>query len=59
MALVSPEGKFLRINQAFCDIVGYRRDEMLSLDFQTITHPDDLHADLDFVRQLLAGEIAT
>ncbi len=56
---VSTEGRFLRINQKFCDIVGYSKDEMLGLTFQDITHPDDIDADLEHVRRLLAGEAAT
>ena len=59
IAHVSPEGRFLRINQRFCDIVGYSLEEMLSHNFQEITHQDDLDADLEYVRQLLSGEIQT
>jgi len=57
MALVGLDGSFLRINEAFCRIVGYAEAKMLALDFQTITHPEDLDADLDQLRQLTAGEI--
>jgi len=57
IAHVSPEGRFLRINQKFCDIVGYPEDKVLDLTFQDITHPDDLDADLEYVRQVLAREI--
>ncbi len=46
IAHVSPDGHFLRLNQKFCDIVGYSRDEMRNLTFQEITHPDDLESDL-------------
>jgi PAS domain S-box-containing protein len=59
IAHVSPEGHFLRINQKFCDIVGYSRDEMLRMTFQDIIHPDDLDADLNHVQLLLAGESDT
>ena len=59
IAHVAPDGKFLRINQRFCDMVGYSREEMLELTFQAITHPDDLEADLEQVRRVLDGEIAT
>jgi PAS domain S-box-containing protein len=59
IAHVSPEGRFLRINKKFCDIVGYSEDEMLALTFQDITHPDDLDADLASVRQVLKGETET
>ena len=59
IAHISTEGRFLRINQKFCDIVGYTHDEMLKLTFQDITHPDDLDADLEHVRRLTAGEAET
>ena len=57
IALVSLEGKFLRVNQALCAILGYPVEELLELDFQQITHPDDLDADLHHLDSLLAGEI--
>ena len=56
IAHVSPDGHFLRINQKFCDIVGYSRAEMRALTFQDITHPDDLDADVAEVQRLLDGE---
>ncbi len=59
IAHVSPEGRFLRVNQRFCDIVGYTRAEMLACTFQDITHPDDLEVDLEYVRQVLNGGIQT
>ena len=46
VAHVSPDGKFLRLNQKFCDIVGYTYEELIDLTFQDITHPDDLNTDL-------------
>ena len=57
LALVSLEGRWLEVNAALCDIVGYSADELLQTDFQTITHPDDLESDLELLGQLLAGEI--
>lgn len=59
IALVAPDGHWLRLNQKLCGILGYPQDELLSKTFQDITHPDDLDADLDQVRRVLAGEIAT
>ena len=53
IAHVAPDGTFLRINQRFCDIVGYTQEEMLSKSFQNITHPDDLDEDLEYVRKML------
>ncbi len=57
MALVSLDGRWLRVNNAVCEIVGYPEQELLTKTFQDITHPDDLDSDLQYVGQLLAGEI--
>lgn len=59
IALVGPDGRWLRVNKKLCAIVGYPPDEMLTKTFQDITHPDDLDADLDQVRRMLAREIDT
>jgi len=59
IAHVAPDGRFLRINDRFCQIVGYGREEMLALTFQDITHPDDMEEDLDNVRKMLNGELPT
>lgn len=56
-AIVSLNGHFLSVNQALCKMVGYEAAELTTKDFQSITHVDDLAADLDLVRRLLAGEI--
>ncbi|MBN7796827.1 GAF domain-containing protein [Parahaliea mediterranea] len=53
MALVSLEGQWLRVNRALVDLLGYSEDELLRMDFQRITHPDDLDTDLELVRELL------
>jgi PAS domain S-box-containing protein len=59
MALVSINGYWLRVNRALCEIIGYSSSELLQTDFQSITHPDDLATDLNYVQQLLKGEIRT
>ncbi|MGV7229907.1 MAG: PAS domain S-box protein, partial [Nitrospirales bacterium] len=53
----SISGQFTEINQKFCAITGYSKEEMLNRTFQDITHPDDLQADLDQIQKLLAGQI--
>jgi PAS domain S-box-containing protein len=53
------DGKWLLVNQKFCDIVGYTQSELLELTFPAITHPEDLDAELEFIRQTLAQEIQT
>jgi diguanylate cyclase (GGDEF)-like protein/PAS domain S-box-containing protein len=56
MALVGLDGTFMRVNRTLREIVGYAPEDLLALTFQDITHPDDLDADLELVRQVLAGE---
>lgn len=59
MALVSLEGKWLKVNNSFCNILGYSKLEMMGLTFQDITYHDDLNTDLANVKRMLAGEINT
>src|SRR3954468_15197642 len=50
------DGRFLRVNQKFCTILGYPRDELLQRTGQEITHPGDLDAGVDLEEALLRGE---
>jgi len=53
------DGRFLRFNQRFCEIIGYPPDKIQSLTFQEITYPEDLPLDLQMVQQLLRGSRST
>jgi PAS domain S-box-containing protein len=57
MALVSPKGQWIKVNNQTCKITGYPEKELMSLTFQDITHPDDLDKDLALVEQMLNKEI--
>ncbi len=48
-------GRFLFVNQRYCDILGYEESELLGLHMQQITHPDDLPANLELFHRLVAG----
>jgi PAS domain S-box-containing protein len=50
-------GKYVFVNQRFADIVGYTRNELLTMDFHELTHPDDLTDDLNNVDLLVKGEL--
>ncbi|MBF2075882.1 MAG: PAS domain S-box protein [Synechococcales cyanobacterium C42_A2020_086] len=50
-------GDYIRVNQRFCDLVGYSEAELLQRNFIEITHPDDRQTNLHYTRQLIAGEI--
>ena len=54
----SRSGRILRINQRYCDMVGYTMEEITAGNtFQDITHPDDRQADLENLTAMLAGKI--
>ena len=48
-------GRFLEVNQAFCRITGYERDELLQMTPQDLTHPDDRCSDTIDAATLLRG----
>lgn len=57
MGHIGTKGEFIRVNQKYCDIVGYSHDELLSKAFQDITYPDDLDVALARYTQLQAKKI--
>ncbi|WP_145571289.1 diguanylate cyclase [Yersinia bercovieri] len=57
MALVSPEGQWMQVNQALCRLLGYSQETLLTLTFQQITHPEDLSADLKLLDDLYHDRI--
>jgi diguanylate cyclase (GGDEF)-like protein/PAS domain S-box-containing protein len=57
MALVGLDGRWLKVNQAVCNILGYSERDLLVTDFQVLTYPADLDADLHYIHHLLGGEI--
>lgn len=56
MALVALDGTFLSANDALCRMLGYDEPTLCSLQFQDITHPDDLEVDLHLLHETIAGE---
>jgi PAS domain S-box-containing protein len=57
LAIVGLDGHWIRANAAACAILGYSDSELRSLDFQSITHPDDLGTNLERFREALQGGI--
>ena len=58
MALVnSINGRMYEVNPKFAQLMGRTIDEMEAIDWMTITHSEDIQADLDNLALLNAGEI--
>ena len=51
------DGRWIRVNQTYCDLVGYTHDEVLRMHFRDFTHPDDLGIDMELLERTLSGEI--
>ena len=56
MAILSAKGHFIQVNNALCGIVGYSRDEMLSMSYEDITHPQDTQQHLHLVKAVFHRE---
>jgi PAS domain S-box-containing protein len=56
MALVSFEGKWLKVNRRVCELLGYSEEELLSKTFMDITHPDDLVVSVGTAEMASAGK---
>ncbi len=59
MALVSPQGGWLRVNRSLCDLIGYGETELLNSSFQNVTHVEDVANDLANLYRLMQGETPT
>ena len=57
MALVSTEGRWLKVNPYLCRLLDYRARELLQTDARSLTHADDRQTDWNYVRDMLAGII--
>ena len=49
--------EWISVNQRFCEITGYSRDEILAMKVEDLTHPEDLPATEAFVRRIVSGEL--
>jgi PAS domain S-box-containing protein len=58
IVIVSPSFKFEKANSAFCSMMGYSADELFSMTFADITHPDYIRQDVENVKKVGSGEIA-
>lgn len=59
IVVTAPDGRILQVNNWLCNMLGYRRDELLQLRIHDVTHPDDVDVDLMMDGKMLAGLISS
>jgi PAS domain S-box-containing protein len=55
MVITGITGKFFRVNNSFCKMLGYSEEELLSENFPNITHPDDVNLSTNYLNSLISG----
>ncbi|ACK70237.1 diguanylate cyclase with PAS/PAC and GAF sensors [Gloeothece citriformis PCC 7424] len=57
IALVNSSGRFMKVNQRFCQLMGYSPPELQQMTFLDLTHPKDYTLTIEFHRQIWNREI--
>lgn len=57
MAITSSDKGWGQVNNKLCQMLGYTREELATLSWAELTHPDDLAGDIAEFNRLLSGEI--
>lgn len=57
MTLAALDDRYMRVNQAFCTMLGYTMPEAMAITFKDITHPEELELELPYMSQIISGEI--
>lgn len=56
LSVVDMDHRYVRINDRFCDMLGYTETEIAQYTFPEITHPEDVEVDLMYAEQVIRGE---
>src|SRR5690606_6336203 len=59
MAIISNEGKWLKVNDTLCKMLGYSNEELLKMTYQNITYPEDWEKEQGKFQQLWNGKMKT
>ena len=59
MGVASPEGRWVGVNRALRELLGFTEEELLGAPTEKVTHPDDRPAEREALRVLLAGEVSS
>jgi PAS domain S-box-containing protein len=57
MALVSPDGRFLRVNRALCRLLGRSEEELTTMSYADVTDPHDVALSQGNVDRALTGAV--
>ncbi|MEA2182956.1 MAG: hypothetical protein QOF69_2141 [Solirubrobacteraceae bacterium] len=58
MMIIDVDGRYCRVNDAFCRLVGYRRETLIGLSYEQLGHPADIAIGADSLPRLLSGEMS-
>ncbi|HEY9671644.1 MAG TPA: PAS domain S-box protein [Waterburya sp.] len=56
MSIAGLDNRYIRVNRAFHEMLGYTQSELMALSFLDITHPEDLDLEIPCMEQLVRGE---
>lgn len=56
MAILAPDGRFSKINTTFLEMLGYKEEEIIGINFRNITHPGDIDKSLELVKELITDD---
>lgn len=59
MVVVGLDDQVLKVNKAFCEMLGYTEQELTTLTFAALIHPDDVAKDLRLAKQIFSHELTT
>lgn len=59
MMMADMQGRWVTVNRALCDMLGYTGPELLAKGYLKLTHPDDVANSVQFERRLCSGEIGS
>lgn len=57
MTLLDQEKRYVKVNRAFCQLVGYGEHELIGQTYALLTHPDDLNRNLALTERALSGRM--
>ncbi|MGP1387407.1 MAG: EAL domain-containing protein [Thainema sp.] len=57
MSILDLRGRFLNVNQALCNLLGYTKAELLQTTWLDVTHPDDLPSNLNLIQKIVSGDL--